>query len=149
MAYGERLDVTEEDVEICLGLPRGRILVERTLPSEQRTVAKKWREHIGKEEYLIRPGHVVDAMMCTEDVNQFIRDFIILFYSCVIEPTQSGAANQNLILPLREMSRISQYNWCGFVIKCLNDAKEKWDSNPTASFIGPLLFLTVSYCTFF
>lgn len=142
MEYGKVIDVTEEDVEICFGIPRGGVIVEKVVPSENRVVASEWRKHIGKEdEYQIRPGHIQSTMKSTKDVNEFLRDFIILFYSCIIEPHQSGTANQNLIMPLSKMGRIKEYNWCKFVIKCLNDAKEKWIANPRALFNGPLLFL--------
>ena len=78
-------------------------------------VLEDWRIHIGLPLHMIRHTDVSDAML--SDVSggtSFIRDFIVLFHACLIEPLQSGAANQSLVRSLENVDDIGNWNWCGF-----------------------------------
>jgi len=131
---------------VCLGLPRGGMEIVKLPPLVNTGVLEDWRIHIGLPLHMIRHTDVSEAML--SDVSggtSFIRDFIVLFHACLIEPLQSGAANQSLVRSLENVDDVGNWNWCGFVIKCLEDAKTKWDGNRAAPFTGPLIFVTVFF----
>ena len=143
---GQKMDVVEKDVEVCLGLPRGGMEIVKLPPLVNTGVLEDWRMHIGLPLHMIRHTDVSEAML--SDVSggtSFIRDFLVLFHACLIEPLQSGAANQSLVRSLENVDDVGNWNWCGFVIKCLEDAKTKWDVNRAAPFTGPLIFVTVFF----
>ena len=43
---GQTLDVDEEDVHLCFGIPRGPETLQRTLPRDNNDVTKEWRTHL-------------------------------------------------------------------------------------------------------
>jgi len=163
--HGREIQITEDDVQVCFNFPRGHKKLKRRNFSDNKENVLSWRQHLGVDErdWDSRPLEVVSQMMFVDENLQmlpddeesiarkeryakddrlFIRDFIALVYACLIEPALSGAFNQNLILGLDEVEKISEFNWCDFILSCLNDAMDKWKS-PTSIFAGPLMFLVV------
>ena len=146
MDYGKEFYITAEDVRISLGLPCGTRRVDKIVPFENRMIAAEWRKHLGKEDdhANIRAHHIVSSIEKSTNNHYFIRDFIILVFTCLFETPQSGVASQNLIMKLSDMRRIAEYDLCDFVLRCLDEATVRWQANRTSSFTGPIILLVVS-----
>ncbi|KAJ8420308.1 hypothetical protein Cgig2_028058 [Carnegiea gigantea] len=141
--------IYEEDVHATLGLPMGPLDVRegKTLENdiEYAIFLEQWRQRwniergrppVGSKEYAIieRGGHGVE----------FVLDFIIYAISTYITGNANGTCHFCVLNNLRIVNEILQYNWCAYVIKCLNDAIIEWKVDKTKFFTSPLLFLMVS-----
>ncbi|KAJ8432985.1 LOW QUALITY PROTEIN: hypothetical protein Cgig2_022629 [Carnegiea gigantea] len=112
--------IYEEDVHATLGLPVGPFEVReaKTLDNdtEYATFLEHWRQRppVGSMEYGIiqRGGHGA----------KFIVDFIIYAISTCIIANANGTCHFHVLNILRNVNDIRKYNWCAYVIKCLNDA---------------------------
>ncbi|KAJ8421971.1 hypothetical protein Cgig2_027294 [Carnegiea gigantea] len=135
--------IYEEDVHATLGLPVGPFEVReaKTLDNdtEYATFLEHWRQRppVGSMEYGIiqRGGHGA----------KFIVDFIIYAISTCIIANANGTCHFHVLNILRNVNDIRKYNWCAYVIKCLNDAVIEWKADKTKFFTGPSLFLMLFY----
>ena len=102
MNDGTKLYVTEEDVERCLGLPRGPLKLVKRKPANNKELVDEWKSHIGRgdrgfssrpnellnsiffsyDEYdAAPPQEVLDARMERyKDYRCFVSDIIVLFF---------------------------------------------------------------------
>ncbi|KAL8158708.1 hypothetical protein V2J09_000245 [Rumex salicifolius] len=132
-------------LEFSLGIPRGRVKVVKIDSSIKIKVVLDWRSHHDKTSHDIRYGDVVKKLKDPKnDGTNFHIDFVVLFHSCIVEPTQSVSCNQTLVRSLEGINpeEPKKMNWCGIVIKTLVDAKLRWLKNRNAPFTGCLPFLT-------
>jgi len=74
---------------------------------------------------------------------EFIIDFIIYAISTCIVGNANDTCYFRVLKYLCNANEIHNYNWCAYVIKCLNDAVIKWKGDKSEFFTGPLLFLMV------
>ncbi|KAJ8429967.1 hypothetical protein Cgig2_032092 [Carnegiea gigantea] len=73
----------------------------------------------------------------------FIIDFIIYVISTCIIRNANGTCHFRVLNNLRNMNEIHNYNWCAYVIQCLNDAVIEWRGDKSKFFTGSLLFLMI------
>ncbi|KAJ8445621.1 LOW QUALITY PROTEIN: hypothetical protein Cgig2_018562 [Carnegiea gigantea] len=132
--------IYEEDVHVTLGLPmRPHKISEGKSSETDIEFLEQWRKR-----WNIKRGGPLNGSM--DDVilehgghgPKFIIDFIISAIStCIV-------ANANGTCHFRNANEIHNYNWCAYVIKCLNDAVIEWKGDKSKFFTSPLLFLMVS-----
>ncbi|CAH9138355.1 unnamed protein product, partial [Cuscuta epithymum] len=140
-----RVHVTDEDVENALGFPRGEEAVVKKHKHEKSELAVEWRKVFGGKEK-ITPSEVATAMInCKEGGEWFIRHFVVLLISSLIENTKSGYINYQFINCLRDTKAVKRMNWCEYVISALVEKKLEWEEAKDKAFTGPLLFLVVFY----
>ncbi|KAJ8434519.1 hypothetical protein Cgig2_030142 [Carnegiea gigantea] len=57
---------------------------------------------------------------------EFITDFITYAISTCIVGNANGTCQSWAVKHLRNIDEIKKYNWCGYALKCLNDAVVEW-----------------------
>ncbi|KAJ8438091.1 LOW QUALITY PROTEIN: hypothetical protein Cgig2_019939 [Carnegiea gigantea] len=72
---------------------------------------------------------------------EFIIDFIIYSISTCIFENANGTCHFLVLKYLCNVNEIHNYNWCAYVIKCLNNAIIEWKGDKRTFFTNSLLFL--------
>ena len=141
--------IYEEDVLAMLGLPMGALEVKEAKASDNDTEYAMFLEQWRQRWNVKRGGPLVRSMEygiieCGGHGAEFIVDFIIYAISTCIIANANGTCHFRVLNILRNVNDIHKYNWCAYVIKCLNDAVIEWKADKTKFFVGLLLFLMVS-----
>ncbi|KAJ8426863.1 hypothetical protein Cgig2_008658 [Carnegiea gigantea] len=123
------LEITEADVHATLALPMGQLEVQRIRWNLGRTGSPK-------------VGKMVDRILDRGDHgDEFKRDFVLYIISTCIIGSMNGDCFFRILNSLVDVNQIVEYNWCAFLLQCLNDTVVEWKQNRTRYFRGPLLFL--------
>ncbi|KAJ8429929.1 hypothetical protein Cgig2_017979 [Carnegiea gigantea] len=77
--------------------------------------------------------------------HEFITDFITYAISTCIVRNVNSTCHFRVLKYSCNVNKIHNYNWCAFIIKCLNDAVSEWKRDKTKFFMGLLLFLIVQF----
>ncbi|CAH9075859.1 unnamed protein product [Cuscuta europaea] len=76
-----------------------------------------------------------------EGGEQFKRLFVLFIVSHVLAPTSNRTTSMNLVLALEDVGNIKKVNWCGYVLKKLGQAVERFKRNTENSFVGGCILL--------
>ena len=132
----DKLLIYDEDVHATLGLLMGSYQIQNLKSIEDDTAyieflkerRRRWNitkgaPHVGSmyEIILQRGGHRPD----------FVTDFIIYAISTCIIANSNGTCNFRILKHLQNVENISSYNWCAFVIKCMNNTIMEWKADKT------------------
>ncbi|KAL9680860.1 hypothetical protein QQ045_012640 [Rhodiola kirilowii] len=75
----------------------------------------------------------------------FKLDFLVLFYSILISPSNNTWFHSNIIKCLESGDEIPRFNWRKFIVELLKESKIEWMKNKMTNYKGPILFLTMLY----
>nr|GMD66342.1 uncharacterized protein LOC109154771 [Ipomoea batatas] len=144
---GKELHITEEDVALTLGFPRGNIRIEkRTKGDEDTTLVEEWKKQLGRTDLSITPTKLCKAMVgCRDGGEWFKRHLAILIATMFVESNLSGYVNTNLIKNFEDVTKIGDLNWCQYIRRTLVSSKIAWTKKTSQKFIGPIIFLTIFY----
>ncbi|CAH9105280.1 unnamed protein product [Cuscuta epithymum] len=145
LGKGRKIHITEEDVELVLGFPRGDKAVLKRGKGDKSEMLDEWRASFGGKDKVLPIEVVREILRCEEGGECFVRNFIILVISTLIENTRNGYINCSFINNLKDTKGIKDLNWCEYVIKALIEKKREWAKGKEKAFTGPLLFLMVLY----
>ena len=140
---GKTIHISDADVQRVLGFPRGERDVTLT---KDASVVSSWYSDFKK----IMPSRIKNYDILDKIKNErtasshFKRNFLIIVANTLISPTKNANANKELAFFNRDWDRLSEYNWCAYVLENLKKSIETWKTNPTMDFTGPLLFIVVS-----
>ncbi len=141
MADGECILIDEKDVYIALGIPLGGHEIKASGLSDAQ---RRWRQSFPQTR--LHPNHIVNAMMESKEGGEFFKKcFMMVFISTIIESNKNGTINNCYFDVLEDVEEIKSYNWCGFLLKRLIQAKKSWDNDKQCYFRGSLLFLVVCF----
>nr|GMD60403.1 uncharacterized protein LOC109155335 [Ipomoea batatas] len=143
---GKELHITEEDVALTPGFPRGNIIIEkRTKGDEDTTLVEEWKKQLGRTGLSITPTKLCKAMVgCRDGGEWFKRHLAILIATMFVESNLSGYVNTNLIKNFEDVTKIGDLNWCEYIRRTLVSSKVAWKKKTTQKFIGPIIFLTTT-----
>nr|GMD98917.1 uncharacterized protein LOC109154771 [Ipomoea batatas] len=144
---GKELHITEEDVALTLGFPRGNIRIEkRTKGDEDTTLLEDWKKQLRRTDLLITPTKLCKAMVACKDGGEwFKRHLAILVSTMFVESNLAGYMNTNLIKNFEDVTKIGDLNWCEYIRRTLVSSKVAWTQKTAQKFIGPIIFLTIFY----
>nr|GLL37358.1 uncharacterized protein LOC109155335 [Ipomoea trifida] len=144
---GKELHITEEDVALTLGFPRGNIRIEkRTKGDEDTTLLDDWKKQLRRTNLLITPTKLCKAMVACKDGGEwFKRHLAILVSIMFVESNLAGYVNTNLIKNFEDVTKIGNLNWCEYIRRTLVSSKVAWTQKTAQKFIGPIIFLTIFY----
>ncbi|XP_031114080.1 uncharacterized protein LOC116017606 [Ipomoea triloba] len=144
---GKELHITEEDVALTLGFPRGNIRIEkRTKGDEDTTLIEEWKQQLARTDLFITPTKLCKAMVgCKDGGEWFNRHLAILIATMFVESNLSGYVNTNLIKNFEDVTKIGDLNWCEYIRRTLISSKVAWTKKTAQKFIGPIIFLTIFY----
>nr|GMD42261.1 uncharacterized protein LOC109154771 [Ipomoea batatas]GMD46929.1 uncharacterized protein LOC109154771 [Ipomoea batatas] len=144
---GKELHITEEDVALTLGFPRGNIRIEKsTKGDEDTTLLDDWKKQLRRTNLLITPTKLCKAMVACKDGGEwFKRHLAILVSIMFVESNLAGYVNTNLIKNFEDVTKIGDLNWCEYIRRTLVSSKVAWTQKTAQKFIGPIIFLTIFY----
>nr|GLL42144.1 uncharacterized protein LOC109155623 isoform X3 [Ipomoea trifida] len=125
---GKELHITEEDVALTLGFPRGNIIIEKkTKGDEDTTLVEEWKKQLGRTDLSITPTKLCKAMVgCRDGGEWFKRHLAILIATMFVESNLSGYVNTNLIKNFEDVTKIGDLNWCEYIRRTLVSSKVAW-----------------------
>ncbi|RAL45826.1 hypothetical protein DM860_009690 [Cuscuta australis] len=142
---GMKLHMTAFDVHSVLGLPYGGVKIENNKRNRDTDLLKEWRMKFGKCNNRITPTELADEMLgCKEGGEWFVRHFVLLVMSVLVDGTSHGYVNSLVLDHLRDVGRVKRLNWSHYVLEKLIDNKMKWEKSPERYFCGPFVLLLVS-----
>ncbi|KAJ8451709.1 hypothetical protein Cgig2_018343 [Carnegiea gigantea] len=145
------LEITEKDVHATLALPMGQLEVQVASTCEPKNeytkLLEQWRIRWNRGRTgSPKVGKMVDRILDRGDHgDEFKRDFVLYIISTCIIGSMNGDCFFRILKSLVDVNEIVKYNWCAFLLQCLNDTVVEWKQNHTRYFRGPLLFLMLFY----
>ncbi|GER29227.1 E3 ubiquitin-protein ligase [Striga asiatica] len=153
------MNITAEDVEAVLGLPRGpKEVIEGDWYDKDEQYNKMlgdFRETFGFKRTAGAPtAKKLVQYLTGKDVERgqrvygddFKRIFVIAVVSLFLWRNRGQECKFRLLQSLRKPSDIINYNWCQYVLQALSESVKMWnESGGEAHFNGPLTFLVVCY----
>ncbi|KAL3613189.1 hypothetical protein CASFOL_042975, partial [Castilleja foliolosa] len=144
---GKRLHIEQADVEIVLGLPSGRVPIERSASGTTHVLVTQWRALFDNKPSSVLASEVIELMLARADGDLwFKRLFLIAMYTCLIDINGNGFVKTGLICNFEDPDNAKNLNWGDFVIRCLVDHTITWKKNKIQMFYtGPIFFLMGLY----
>ncbi|KAG6411684.1 hypothetical protein SASPL_129768 [Salvia splendens] len=144
LCNGKKIHITEEDVELVYGFPRGDIAYCR----------EKWKSNVPfmrelAEQCDTKPANVnhkaVEQLMLADQEGgpQFKRLFLVLLESTLIEPSTCGMIKSKIGEIVDDLDNVRNINWCSYTISVLKFAMKNWSKTEKNAFAGPLPFLMI------
>ena len=141
------VSITEDDVELVYGFPRGRINYSRDNCKSNASFMRKIAKHCEiKEGGNVSHKTVEDLMLeDSEGGPWFKRLFLLLLESGLIEPSTCGTIKSKIGEIVDDLDNIRNVNWCSYTLSVLKFAKENWSKKKMNAFAGPLPLLMVCF----
>ena len=137
--------VNEQDVSEILGLPIGETDVDFGLSTD---AIKRWAISYGQVGncYKVTPVDICKKIAACDTVNdQFKLNFILLLSNVFFEGSSTPYINTRMIQFNGDFDNCKKYNWCKYLIQCLQEQYVVWNENREKRFFkGSLVFLLVS-----
>ena len=144
---GKKIHITEDDVELVYGFPRGIYTRDKC-----KSNAPFMREIAERGD--MKPGNVnhklVEELMLAESEGGlwFKRMFMVLLESALIETSTCGMIKSKIGHIIENLDNAKNVNWCLCTLSVLKFAMENWSKREKNAFAGPLPFLLICF-TFF
>ncbi|XP_042034224.1 uncharacterized protein LOC121780671 isoform X1 [Salvia splendens] len=143
---GQRVHLTEEDVHMTMGFPRGEIMIVRSTRQDNQMMLDEIASVGYRNRYNMLPKFLQTQMLKDEDGGLWFRRlFLILTETHLIEPSADGYCKTKLLGVLADVTHVRNYNWCAYVLDVLVMAQRNWMDNPDTPFTGPIVFLMSYY----
>ncbi|VFQ86111.1 unnamed protein product [Cuscuta campestris] len=141
-----KMHITAEDVNTVLGWPIGGERIQNNKRNKDKLLVNEWRLKFDTTGIKITPHDVVEKMLqCTDGGEWFVRHFVTLIMSVLVDSTSHGYVNALVMDHLRDVGRVPKLNWCQYVLDKLIENKLRWEKKKKQLFGGPVLFLMVFY----
>ncbi|GER41648.1 E3 ubiquitin-protein ligase [Striga asiatica] len=143
---GHSVHIESKDVALVLGFPNGERAIQKKRKHEQCSLLEEWGGKFVKDKKKILPTDVSAQMLSNQDGGLwFIRHFLILLTSCLIETSGTGYILPQIMSHFSNTSAARHLNWCDYVLECLVNHHLTWAKNKKKSFNGPIFFLMMFY----
>ncbi|KAD7478908.1 hypothetical protein E3N88_02044 [Mikania micrantha] len=101
----------------------------------------KW---IDKIQAVFHIKDVRDLVITNGDAGRFFElNFLVIFYTVIGKMTQGSKVNTEFLTSLKDGAEIKSFDWCSYIVSCLNKTRIKW--NGYQYYNGPLTFLLLVY----
>nr|GMD12659.1 uncharacterized protein LOC109150699 isoform X5 [Ipomoea batatas] len=143
---GSYIQITNEDVAAVLGLPNGTVPIYERDSQVVGHDLHAWRVKVNKRKGNITVKALVTHLLTLKDGGVwFKRHFCVVVVSSLIASVSNGYANQRTVHMFREVNKIKDLDWCGYLLRSLVATRRCWVQDKSRKFMGPLLFLTLLY----
>ncbi|KAJ0552986.1 hypothetical protein HanRHA438_Chr08g0343231 [Helianthus annuus] len=144
-AGSQQIHITEELVHEIFGVPRGVKLVEEVerARADFNEVVAEW-----KNQFIKAPKRMTPIPFKTNLVSQdsydraCVLNFLIFYNTILGETTHNSSVNMRFLPSMHRGVDIKSYNWCEYMIRCLNRNAAGWE--PKDNFFGPLPLLVAA-----
>ena len=140
----KNFEIGEEDVHEIMGLPRGHVDVNFV---NNVCVKKAWTQIFGpaKQCYQVTATELCNFIIQNKAAdNQFKVNFMVLFSNVLIEGSSTPYVNTHMVEFAGDLDSCKKYNWCRYLVQCLQEQFVIWNQNREKRFFkGSLAFLMV------
>ncbi|KAH6780504.1 hypothetical protein C2S52_011741 [Perilla frutescens var. hirtella] len=141
-----KVHIREDDVRMILGLQRGERLIQSRIKNHESSLTVEWRQRFEKASNRILLKHVYTNMLEQREGGEwFKRQFLVLLTTCLIECFGNGYLSPQIMDNLNDIDKVSELNWCQYVIRSLTKHTSHWQKKKKNYYTGPTLFLTLFY----
>lgn len=127
MPDGTQLHISEEDIWVTVGVPKGTIAIERKCYGQEKSFLEEWASNIGKDVDHILPQDLPIAMESdTTGGIWFKTNFLILVENSIFESPADGYVRPKIVSVLKDLVNAHKYNWCSYMITTLLLSHNKW-----------------------
>ncbi|XP_031112529.1 uncharacterized protein LOC116016420 [Ipomoea triloba] len=146
LGEGEVLPITEEDVTLIMGFPRGRDVIYRRDRYAKSKLLAAWLSKFGKTHYDVKLSEVSDFIRNDLDCGEwFQRHFMMLMISTLISCMGNEYCNQAVFHHLDDVEAIPNLNWSRFLLEELVSTHAVWRAGSNPRFTGLIIFLILLY----
>nr|GMD72438.1 uncharacterized protein LOC109150699 isoform X4 [Ipomoea batatas] len=146
LANGSFISVTNEDVAGVLGLPNGLVPIVERDSQVVSTELREWRDKVNKRRGRITVKALATLLLNLRDGGVwFQRHFCIVVVTSLVASVSNGYVNQQIVHMFRDVNKIKDLDWCGYLLRSLVAAHGFWKQDKTSKFTRPLTFLTLLY----
>ncbi|KAH6772229.1 hypothetical protein C2S51_010633, partial [Perilla frutescens var. frutescens] len=143
---GRRLHIEAADVYRVLGFLNGDRPIVRKKKFQQCKILDDWLGIFGsKKKSIVAKDVAQEILKHIHSGEVFRRHFIVLVIVCLIETSSNGYIVLQILGCLGDLTRVKEFDWCGYVVKGLVEHKIMWEKNKKKNFSGPMQFLTAFY----
>lgn len=120
LAYGNFIGITKEDVAAVLGLRNGLAPILERDSQAVSTELREWRDKVNQ-----RRGRITVKALATQLLNLrdggvwFKRHFSVNVVTSLIASVSNGYVNQQIVHLFREVNKIKDLDWCGYLLRFL------------------------------
>ncbi|KAJ0428459.1 hypothetical protein HanHA300_Chr17g0646361 [Helianthus annuus] len=141
------IQITEELVHDVFGVPRGNEEikeVERARADFHEVVAE-WKGQFGKAPARLTPVQFKTYMQGQKASGRiFVLNFLLFYNTLLGETTTNSSINMKFLPALHRGKDIRSFNWCEYMIRCLDRTVETWTRTPKEPFLGPMPLLVAA-----
>ena len=150
LTSNEELRISEEDVYLTMGFPRGSKPIQEAKKSDKGEYTRVLGEWKAQWAGALPKTHQVLSHMKNQRQggDMFKRNFIVYLVTTLVKGQQTWKVNHLVLKSLVDLKEVKDLNWCEFTIDSLISCTDKWKRQPKGAYRGPLLFLMVMIFTF-
>ncbi|KAL9684095.1 hypothetical protein QQ045_021527 [Rhodiola kirilowii] len=111
--------ILSKDVNYILGLPMGGCPIKvhlRTIP--HKLIVQTFRDQYGgPRDNAVSYKRIFETIQSFNEANDYFKlNFLVLFYSTIVDSTKMGKSNQRILNVIEGLDDIRALNWCEFLI---------------------------------
>ncbi|MFS7977297.1 hypothetical protein Hanom_Chr10g00902361 [Helianthus anomalus] len=140
-----QIHITEELVHEIFGVPRGVKLVEeveRARANFSEVVAEWKSQFVNPPKRLSLDPFKTYLVLQNSYDRTFVLNFLIFYNTIMGETKHNSSINLRFLPSMHRGVDIKSYNWCEYVIRCLNRNADGWE--PKDNFFGHLPLLVAA-----
>ncbi|KAL9690819.1 hypothetical protein QQ045_011230 [Rhodiola kirilowii] len=139
--------IVPKDVHYILGLSLGgrNIILPNRTEADSPIVQQFRIQYGGIKDSTVTCKTIVEKIRQSDAADDTFKiNFLVLFFSTMVESTKSEVSNQRILNGIEGTDDIRALNWCEFIYTCLRDTKDEWEGNRRSPYTGPITFLIIS-----
>ncbi|KAM0026250.1 hypothetical protein Hdeb2414_s0020g00555951 [Helianthus debilis subsp. tardiflorus] len=138
------IQITEELVHDVFGLLRGKVEIKEVerAKADFHDVIVEWRSQFENAPTRLKHVQFKTHMQAQNARGRiFVLNFLLLTNTLLGETTHNSSINMRFLPALRQWIKIKSFNWCEYMIRCLDRTVDEW--LPKDCFLGPMPLLVV------
>ncbi|KAL8201852.1 hypothetical protein R6Q57_010999 [Mikania cordata] len=138
----EIIKITPGLVCQTLGIPMRKLqLEEKKKPSLSDPVVAEFRQQFQGINGIPTVKTITNLVKCSGDSGRLFKiNFLVMFNAIMAQMSQWSTTNMSFLTSFKQRANFKSFDWCSYIITCLNRTKDKW--NGKQHYNGPAKFLT-------
>ncbi|XP_035830816.1 uncharacterized protein LOC118480200 [Helianthus annuus] len=135
----------EELVHDVFGVPRGNEEIKEVARARAdfHEVVAEWKAQFESDPARLTPVQFKTYMQGQQASGRiFVLNFLLFYNTLLGETTTNSSINMKFLPALHRGKDIKSFNWCEYMIRCLNRTVEAW--TPKEPFLGPMPLLVAA-----
>ncbi|XP_035830847.1 uncharacterized protein LOC110869443 [Helianthus annuus] len=139
------IQITEELVHDVFGVPRGNEEIKEVARARAdfHEVVAEWKAQFESDPARLTPVQFKTYMQGQQASGRiFVLNFLLFYNTLLGETTTNSSINMKFLPALHRGKDIKSFNWCEYMIRCLDRTVEAW--TPKEPFLGPMPLLVAA-----